>query len=212
MYLSRVEIDKYNRRKIRDLSHVGAYHHWVEESFPSELAENKRTRKLWRIDYLNGKDYLLIVSQTAPDINRLERYGVPGSAEVKSYDSFLDQLSEGMEMRFRISLNPVISKYSSDSPKRGRVKPHVTDEYQRKFLLDRSEKNGFHLDDDQFLIVESGMVLLKKHGQPDLRLMKATYEGQLTITDAEKFRKTLTEGFGKKKAYGFGMMTVIPLG
>lgn len=46
MYISRVEIDRYNRRKVRDLTHVGAYHAWVEESFPSELEQSIRTRKL----------------------------------------------------------------------------------------------------------------------------------------------------------------------
>lgn len=36
MYLSRVEIDSQNRRKTKDLTHVGAYHNWVEQSFPAE--------------------------------------------------------------------------------------------------------------------------------------------------------------------------------
>ena len=62
MYISRVEIDRDNRRKVRDLTHVGAYHAWVEESFPSELEQSIRTRKLWRIDRIQGKDYLIIVS------------------------------------------------------------------------------------------------------------------------------------------------------
>ena len=44
-----------------------------------------------------------------------------------------------------------------------------------------------------------------------LDLAMATYEGNLVVTDKEKFIKTLTEGIGKKKAYGFGMMTVIPI-
>jgi CRISPR system Cascade subunit CasE len=37
MYLSRVEIDTDNRQKIKDLSHLGAYHNWVERSFPAEM-------------------------------------------------------------------------------------------------------------------------------------------------------------------------------
>ena len=36
MYISRVEIDLNNRQKIRDLTHLGAYHNWVEQSFPDE--------------------------------------------------------------------------------------------------------------------------------------------------------------------------------
>ena len=46
MYISRVEIDRYNRRRVRDLTHVGAYHAWVEESFPSELEQSIPYKKI----------------------------------------------------------------------------------------------------------------------------------------------------------------------
>ena len=46
MYLSRVEIDVNNRIKIKDLSHIGAFHNWVESSFPEEFDIGVRTRKL----------------------------------------------------------------------------------------------------------------------------------------------------------------------
>jgi CRISPR system Cascade subunit CasE len=55
MYLSRVEIETNNRQKIKDLSHLGAYHNWVEQSFPAEVANAQRNRHLWRIDILAGK-------------------------------------------------------------------------------------------------------------------------------------------------------------
>ena len=42
-------------------------------------------------------------------------------------------------------------------------------------------------------------------------MSKAVYQGVLTISDEDVMRKTLLDGIGKKKAYGFGMMTVIPL-
>ena len=54
MYLSRVEIDIGNRRKIRDLTHLGAYHNWVEACFSYSEDEMHRERKLWRIDILGG--------------------------------------------------------------------------------------------------------------------------------------------------------------
>lgn len=37
MYLSRVEIDQGNRQKLKDLTHLGAYHSWVENSFPEKI-------------------------------------------------------------------------------------------------------------------------------------------------------------------------------
>lgn len=94
MYLSKVQLDTDNRQKIRNLTHLGAYHDWVERSFPEEFAEGERTRKLWRIDHLGGKIYLLIVSREAPDLSALCRYGVEGSAETRNYDPFLSKLQQ----------------------------------------------------------------------------------------------------------------------
>lgn len=210
MYLSRVEIDEKNRRKIRELNHVGAYHSWVEQSFPEEVEKEMRTRKLWRIDRLDSKNFLLIVSENKPNLERLEKYGVEGTAQSKDYSKFLVNLEEGLKAKFRITLNPVIS-VKEEKGERGRVMPHVTEDQQMKFLKDRSEKNGFKLDDGNFWITERGYVPFKKKGQKVINLSKVSYEGMLTIIDKEKFTQTLTKGFGKKKAYGFGMMTVIPL-
>src|SRR5699024_9693977 len=118
MYLSRVEIDRNNRRKIRDLTHLGAYHNWVEQSFPDEVSSGIRTRKLWRKDHLRGKQYLLITSKDKPDLQRLELYGVKGSARSKDYTLFLNNLKKGMRARFKVTLNPVISLYEGPN-KRG---------------------------------------------------------------------------------------------
>lgn len=209
MYLSQVEIDTNNRYKIQDLTHLGAYHNWVEQSFPNEISLKERSRKLWRVDQLNGKKYLLVVSPEKPDLQQLESYGVNGSARTKEYDGFLNSLSDGMKARFKVTLNPVISK-RQEGNLRGRVLPYLSEEEQLKFLFNRAEKNGFLLNTEDFFITERSFETLKKNQQKDLRLSKVTYEGVLEIKDANVFRKTLTEGFGKKKAYGFGMMTVIP--
>jgi CRISPR system Cascade subunit CasE len=209
MYLSQVEIDIQNRQKIRDLSYLGAFHHWVERSFPDETGQAPRTRKLWRIDKLKGRHYLLVVSPTKPDLTLLERYGVSGSARTKPYDPFLNALEEGMRVRFRVTLNPVISVKEA-AGERGRTKPHVTLEHQMKFLLDRDRKNGFSLNADDFTVVERSFEPLKKADEKTIQLSKVTYEGVLTIIDKDQFISILTQGFGKKKAYGFGMMTVIP--
>ncbi|MDO5650234.1 MAG: type I-E CRISPR-associated protein Cas6/Cse3/CasE, partial [Gallicola sp.] len=123
MYLSRVEIDLHNRQKIRNLSNLSAFHNWVEQSFPSEIEQGIRTRKLWRIDQLGGRRYLLVVSSLPPDLIRLEKFGVEGSAQTRTYDAFLGTLKNGCRARFRVVLNPVIAVKESNSS-RGRVKPH----------------------------------------------------------------------------------------
>lgn len=55
LYLSRVEIDSTNRRKLKNLTHLGAYHDWVEKCFPEEIKNHERQRHLWRIDDFKGK-------------------------------------------------------------------------------------------------------------------------------------------------------------
>ena len=78
-----------------------------------------------------------------------------------------------------------------------------------KFLLERAEKNGFLLDDKDFIIVERDFKLLKKSNQRDIRISVVSYEGLLTVTNKDLFINSLILGIGREKAYGCGMITVI---
>ena len=80
-----------------------------------------------------------------------------------------------------------------------------------EFLESRAERLGFALIPDEYQIVERSWEPYAKQGQKMIRLSKATYEGILKVTDKNVFYHTLTDGIGKKKAYGFGLMTVIPV-
>lgn len=209
MYLSRVEIDTKNRQKMKDLRHLGSYHNWVEHSFPQEFQQGQRLRHLWRIDYLSDKEYLLLLSTDKPDLDQLETFGVPGTAGTKEYDHFLQQLAEGMVMRFRLTANPSYRDKES-----GRVYPHVTVDQQKEWLVERAERCGFQFatnsdGEPQFDLVSREWPLLY-HGKRKIKLSRVSFEGILKITDLDKFKKSLTEGIGREKAYGMGLLTVIP--
>ncbi len=209
MYLSRVEIDTGNRQKIQDLTHVGAYHSWVEDSFPEEKKSGERSRKLWRTDSVYGRVWLLLVSDKKPDLIKLEKYGVEGTAETKDYDAFLERLNKGMACRFKVALNPTHS-VSQGEGFRGKVYPEITVEKQLAYLENRAEKYGFQLVDGQYQISDRRFEVMRKEHMKPIRLCKVTYEGRLIVSDAELLRATLVNGIGRKKAYGFGMMTLIP--
>ncbi len=211
MYLTRVEIDTEDRRKARSLTHLGAFHNWVEQSFPGEFTQGIRSRKLWRIDQLCGKKYLMILSESMPDTKALETYGKEGSAQCKNYDAYLQRLREGERLRFRLVANPVHA-VAEQKGMRGVERPHITIQHQLDYLMKRTEKNGFHISEDEVCIVERGYEVLRKQGSKQVRVVKVAYEGILTITDIGKFRHALVNGIGKKKAYGFGLLTVIPEG
>lgn len=211
MYLSRVKIDVDNRRKMKDLNHLGSYHKWVEDSFPDEAEAGYRSRKLWRIDVIGDNSYLLVLSITKPDLDKLEKYGVKGSAESKDYTVLLNQLRAGDKLRFRVVLNPVMSLSSGKrSGKRGRVIPLVTADQQLEFLKDRAAQHGFSVVDDEIMITGRSFEVLRRKNQKPLRICKAAYGGLLKIEDLDLFRETLTRGIGKKKAFGCGLLTVIP--
>lgn len=221
MYLSRVEIDVKNRYKTKELTHLGAFHNWVEQSFPAEVAAGKRPRHLWRIDQLAGKKYLLVLSEAAPDLEQLTQYGVPKTAVTKPYDRWLESIHEGQILRFRLTANPTRS-ISRPGARQGRVVPHITVDQQRKWLIDRADGLGFQLVEQQvvtgdepqlaFDIVGREWPVLRRKAGRDVRLSRVTFEGLLRVADVPEFRRALTKGIGREKAFGMGLMTVIPAG
>ncbi|NYA68779.1 type I-E CRISPR-associated protein Cas6/Cse3/CasE, partial [Lactobacillus salivarius] len=62
---------------------------------------------------------------------------------------------------------------------------------------------------ESFEIVKRDKVILKK-GSKNIKLSRVSFEGLLEITDVDLFRKVLIDGIGKEKAFGMGLMTVIP--
>lgn len=220
MYLSRVEIDTKNRYKTKDLTHLGAYHHWVESSFPAAVKAGERPRHLWRLDTLAGKQYLLVVSAEKPDSTELQRYGVSGTVITKSYDRFLAAIQSGEIMQFRLTANPTHSIIGPE--KRRRIVPHVTVARQRQWLIDRAGRLGFELimqesadagvtvQERAFDIVGRDWPVRHEKKGPTIRFSRVTFEGILQVTDATVFRQTLVKGIGREKAFGMGLMTVIP--
>ena len=76
MYLSRIELDTSRRSTMKALDMPNLMHGAVESSFAGE-----RARNLWRIDPLQGKLYLLLLSPAKPDLQGLaQQFGVPGQS------------------------------------------------------------------------------------------------------------------------------------
>lgn len=203
MYLSRVELNTALPRTMKALVSPSIFHGAIEESFAGA-----RKRRLWRIDDLNGRRYILILSEDAPELESFaKQFGFPGRFETKDYSPLLNRITDGSKWQFRLSANPVISK------SHGKVLAHITPEFQKKWLSGRAEKLGFPLNDDEFQTVYSKWYDFYKGNKSfHIRLITVTFEGVLTVTDAEKFKETLCVGIGREKAYGQGLLTVVKVG
>lgn len=206
MYLSRIKLDLNRRSTMKALASPNLFHGAIEQSF-----SGPRSRNLWRVDTLGENTYLLVLSMDVPDFSRLvAQFGTQADGwESKPYDGLLGRIESGGVWHFRLTANPTISK-AVHSDARGKVMGHITAEFQKQWLLNRAEKHGFSLEKDSFSVVQCRWLRFRKgtEGGRPVTLLSVTYEGQLTITDPVLFSKTLTEGLGRGKAYGLGLLTV----
>lgn len=208
MYLTRIKLDMRNRKTVRALANPNLIHGALEKARPGE-----RTRLLWRIDQMRGIYYLLILSPSPLETEALvNQFGFEGEEEeVKSYDPLLNNLKKGMRCRFRLSANPTRSLSSGKYGERGKRAAHVSEKWQRSWMENQSVRHGFYLNPDHFRIVGSRWLNFSKKDGSHVHLKEVVFEGILEITDPESFRSLLIDGLGRGKAYGMGLMTIIPL-
>ncbi|MCL2865059.1 MAG: type I-E CRISPR-associated protein Cas6/Cse3/CasE [Lachnospiraceae bacterium] len=190
---------------MRAISSPQILHAMVEGCF------SQKNRTLWRLDSLNGQLYLLVVSKYEPNFESLQvqlcENGEIGL--IKNYSSFLAKIENGQKLRFRFRGNPVYNVVQNKG-ERGKVKPHMSEKHKRAWFLKISEKNGFVLEENSFIMVDTGQQRFYKQVKHNrVELSHATFEGILTVTDSEKFVTAMIHGIGRGKAYGCGMMTVI---
>lgn len=214
MYLSRVELDETRRATMRALAAPQRLHGAVESAFPGP-----RQRRLWRLDRLGGKLYLLLLSEDRPELDGIaEQFGPPaggGDAQTRDYDPLLQRIAPGSVWQFRLTANPTRSEPKrGENQARGQVRAHSTTEYQKQWLLDRAEKHGFSLQPEGFTVTGDRWLQFAKGGETrrTVSLLSVTYEGVLQVTDAALFCELLTHGLGRGKAYGLGLMTVMHRG
>ena len=211
MYLTRMELDMRKRSTMIALNSPQKLHGAIESAFDSE----ERKRKLWRIDKLGEKTYLLILSEDKPDLsNAVLQFGVSEAGigfETKDYLPLLERIQDGTVWHFKLTANPTVS--SSEKCKageRGNVKAHISDQYQVKWLLDRAEKHGFALNENEFCVTGVKWYIFRKGAERNrVSILSVTYEGKLKVTDKKAFCEALINGIGREKAYGLGMLTVV---
>lgn len=207
MYLSRIRLNTSLRKTMQAMAAPNLFHGAIESA---EIGE--RTRKLWRIDTLYGEQYLLILSKCKIDFSSVaEQFGYGCEYECKNYDGLLECITNGSKWQFRLTANPTIQLSGRSSEKgRGKVLAHITTEYQEEWLCRKAEKNGFSVSEGEYFVTASRWYMFKKNKEQKskVKLLSVTFEGILTITDADTFRKALVNGIGREKAYGMGLLTV----
>ena len=207
MYLSRIELDLVNYKTRRALSSPQVLHAAVENCFPDK---EEKDRKLWRLDRLQGKVFLLLLSPEKPDFSLFSKQfcstGVVG--ETKDYKPLLSSIRNDDSLRFRLRANPVHS-ILTDKGERGKVYAHVTTSQKRDWLIEKAHTCGFELNKDLFDVVETDRLRFwRDRKERPVEIEAVVFEGILKVLDTDMFIKTLSQGLGRAKAYGCGLITI----
>ncbi|MFJ4683742.1 type I-E CRISPR-associated protein Cas6/Cse3/CasE [Streptomyces sp. NPDC088789] len=236
MYLTRFRFNTARTESRRLLGSPHRLHGAVNMAFPDAPdRDGIGPRVLWRLDQAPaGRVDLLISSPARPDLTHLvEQAGWPTQGpdgwRTFAYGEFLDALTEGDVWAFRLTANPVHHiRRAVDAPGTPTKRTaHVTPRHQIGWLLKHQERAGFSVlhraemaaqtepsqEPDVFEVIvhdHTPVRFGKSTNASDVRFTRATFDGRLRITDPMALRRTLTQGLGKAKAYGCGLMTLAP--
>ncbi|WP_026416386.1 type I-E CRISPR-associated protein Cas6/Cse3/CasE [Actinomadura oligospora] len=225
MYLTRAFLNPRRAGAIHLLGSPQRMHAAVMAAFPPVLASDDRV--LWRVDNeSNHQTSLYVVSAHRPDLTHLiEQAGWPHSDvpswATKSYDPLLQRLKAGQQYSFRLTANPTHAVFRRGQ--RGDRRPHVTVEQQTTWLLEKSSKAGFTilpsptphpLPSEQAynlrLVDRHRIKFSRGAGSKQVTLHRVTFQGLLEVSDEAALRATLTQGIGRARAYGCGLLTLAP--
>lgn len=229
MYLSRIRLNPTRRGTRRLLASPQAMHAIVAGSHPPH-DHSGEGRILWRLDQLNHHDLqLYVVSPTLPDFNGLiEQAGWPASAtwDTTEYSPFLRRLQTGQQWRFRLTANPTrVLGRPGEGSGRGEVVPHKTVGHQRSWFEKNCQTWGFtvatnSLDVQALELSDRRTDTFRRAvdggstggAAQRVAITRVSFTGVLEVADAETLRSALSQGMGRAKAYGCGLMTLARTG
>lgn len=180
--------------------HKIVYSFFRKEDGNRILYVDKGFRKEYRV--------LWILSQTEPQISF-------GEFETRSVsEDFLNH----KRYTFEILLNPVKKSKELGKlvPVRAPSKDDRKNQPQKDDLLDwfrqKAEQNGFAAGPDlQYTVKPVQKFSQKNKKEQTVFHNNVLFSGTLTVTDPERFRAAFENGIGKAKAFGFGLLQLVPI-
>lgn len=239
MYLSRLSLDTRIAGVRRDLGDCRALHRRVMTAFPplGEVVDARaRCGVLFRVEP-QGRERtatLLVQSLTEPNWELAKLPIGYGADAVRPLATHLASIAAGQVRTFRLRANPTKWTKKSERPA-AEITPHraalVQEDEQLAWLARQGERGGFVSYTVDVLVRDPDGSGLSVRPVTDVRITNdpwvqwqpswssaaspltlgaVRYEGRLRVTDANRFQNTLREGVGRGKAFGFGLLSVLP--
>ncbi|UKD51102.1 type I-E CRISPR-associated protein Cas6/Cse3/CasE [Amycolatopsis sp. FU40] len=215
MFLSKLTVNTQSRTFRRDNANVHDMHRTLMSAYP-ELPQDDAVRQahgvLWRLDSLRGGFVQYVQSHTEPDWDHLPAGHLAWPAEVRTLQPVLDAVTAGRRFTFRMVANPT----KCDGQTRKRI-PYRQPAEQLEWLIRKGEQHGFVIPsagNGQPDVAVTGVPTItgRKNTTTKITVEAVRYDGRLVVTDTTAFTQALTNGVGRAKAYGCGLISIAPAG
>jgi len=144
---------------------------------------------------------ILLLSNRSP-AERVE--GVYGNVQSRSiYPGFLDHTT----YRFKVIVNPT----RRDSASRKLIPVKGRDAIGQWFCQRAEQSWGFHITTEHLQIERVNVLQFKDKHQHPVTLAQAHVQGLLQVIDPERFRQSFRQGIGRGRAFGCGLLQIVPL-
>ncbi len=144
---------------------------------------------------------VLIISDRQPAKQVNDQYGSVQSRPIPA--AFLTH----SRYRFTVQVNPV--RKDKQSGKRVAVKGRA--DIAHWFLQRAPQSWGFDVDPQTLQVDTIEVLQFKDKAGRLVTLGKAYIQGQLTVTDPQRFHHSFKNGIGKGRAFGCGMLQIVPI-
>jgi CRISPR system Cascade subunit CasE len=213
MFLSKLNVDTGSRTFRRDYANVQDMHRTlmsVYPDLPGPAPKRQAHGVLWRLDNARGGFVQYVQSHTEPDWDKLPDGHLTAPAEVRPLRPVLDAVAPGRKLSFRMVANP--TKCDGKTRRRFALKQPAE---QVEWLIRQGDRHGFVIPsagDGLPDVVSTAIATLtgRKSGQTKITVDPVRFDGHLVVTDQAAFTEALTDGIGRAKAYGCGLISLAP--
>ncbi|MFG3370567.1 type I-E CRISPR-associated protein Cas6/Cse3/CasE [Streptomyces sp. NPDC048156] len=217
VWLTRIILDPRSRDARRDLGGTNAamaLHRRLMSLYPSDAGPDPRARfgVLFRLEDTPTGTHILLQSKHEPDLTHLpDSYG---QAVTRPLDPLLDALKPGLTIRYRCTASPV-RKPSTNTralynlPAVVPLNGAAADEWWTR-QTDAAGLKPLTLHPHPLDAAQGIRTGNTSGNKQHIRHNRTRFDGSATITDPDLLRQKITEGIGRGKAYGCGLLSIAP--
>ncbi|MEU8764277.1 type I-E CRISPR-associated protein Cas6/Cse3/CasE [Streptomyces sp. NPDC048659] len=214
VWLTRITPDPRSRDARRDTRDAVGTHRRLMSLFPDNAGPDPRARFgiLYRTDDTPGGPQLLVQSTQEPDLTQLPTgYG---TALTRPLDTLLDALRPGLTVRYRCAASAIrkpgaTTRAAYNLPAVVPLTGTAADEWWTR-QADTAGLKVLTLH-SQPLDAAQGMRGTRGSGaEQRIRHTRTRFDGTAVIIDPDTLRTKITDGIGRGKAYGCGLLSIAP--